>query len=215
MPRPIRLIRCAKLVDADARAVRKRYEDTVEAPLKKNSELLAKARFAIYGTCDLSRRHLHPAAQLRRGEGLAGAGPRGQAVHHHGRRVRAGHRPPALRAATELAGRQGQAAGGARRSTSSPPTTSSAATPARRWWTRTAPWWAWSSTATSTRWAATTASTRPRTARWRCTATPIIEALAKIYGADRLVSELRPKRTKLGRGGSRAFARARSQQAGR
>jgi hypothetical protein len=44
------LIKLARLVDADARAVRKRFEDTVEAPLKKNGELLAKARFAMEGT---------------------------------------------------------------------------------------------------------------------------------------------------------------------
>jgi hypothetical protein len=44
------LVRLAKLVDPDARAVRKRYEDTVEAPVKKNGELLAKARFAAEGT---------------------------------------------------------------------------------------------------------------------------------------------------------------------
>lgn len=40
----------AKLVDADARAIRKAYEDTVEAPVKTASELTAKARFAAYGT---------------------------------------------------------------------------------------------------------------------------------------------------------------------
>jgi hypothetical protein len=44
------LIKFAKLVDPEARAVRKRYEHQVEAPMKKNAELLAKARFAIYGT---------------------------------------------------------------------------------------------------------------------------------------------------------------------
>jgi hypothetical protein len=44
------LIRFARLVDPEARAVRKRYEDQVEAPMKKSAELLAKARFAIYGT---------------------------------------------------------------------------------------------------------------------------------------------------------------------
>jgi hypothetical protein len=43
-------IKLVKSIDADARAVRKRYEDTVEAPLKKNGELLAKARFAAQGT---------------------------------------------------------------------------------------------------------------------------------------------------------------------
>ena len=44
------MIKLAKLIDSDARALRKRYEDTVEAPLKKNGELLAKARFAAEGT---------------------------------------------------------------------------------------------------------------------------------------------------------------------
>ena len=37
-------------VDPEARAVRKRYEDEVESVLKKNSELVAKARFAVEGT---------------------------------------------------------------------------------------------------------------------------------------------------------------------
>jgi hypothetical protein len=44
------MIELAKLVDADARAIRKRYEEEVEAVVKKNSELIAKARFRIYGT---------------------------------------------------------------------------------------------------------------------------------------------------------------------
>ncbi len=44
------LILLAKLVDPDARAVRKRYEETVEAPVKQNGELLARARFAMEGT---------------------------------------------------------------------------------------------------------------------------------------------------------------------
>jgi hypothetical protein len=37
-------------VDADARAVRKRYEDSVESVLKRNGELLARAHLAAYGT---------------------------------------------------------------------------------------------------------------------------------------------------------------------
>ncbi len=44
------LIQFARKIDPDARAVRKRFEDDVEAPVKKNSELVAKARFAAYGT---------------------------------------------------------------------------------------------------------------------------------------------------------------------
>jgi hypothetical protein len=44
------MILFAKLVDGDARAVRKDFEDTVDAPLVKNSGLLAQARFKLYGT---------------------------------------------------------------------------------------------------------------------------------------------------------------------
>jgi hypothetical protein len=40
----------ARRIDGDARAIRRRYEDEVEAPIKRNAELLAKARFAIHGT---------------------------------------------------------------------------------------------------------------------------------------------------------------------
>jgi Peptidase S46 len=43
------MIKLARLVDPDARAVRKRYEDSVEGPVKKNSELIAKAHFAAEG----------------------------------------------------------------------------------------------------------------------------------------------------------------------
>ncbi|QSQ20405.1 S46 family peptidase [Pyxidicoccus parkwayensis] len=44
------MILLARKVDADARAVRKRYEDTVEAVLKRNGERIAKAHLAVYGT---------------------------------------------------------------------------------------------------------------------------------------------------------------------
>jgi glutathione S-transferase len=44
------LIRFVRDYDPDARAVRKAYEDRVEAPLKRNEELIAKAYFAVYGT---------------------------------------------------------------------------------------------------------------------------------------------------------------------
>jgi Peptidase S46 len=44
------MIEFARLVESDARAVRKTYEDEVEAVIKKNAELLAKARFQVYGT---------------------------------------------------------------------------------------------------------------------------------------------------------------------
>jgi hypothetical protein len=44
------MVLLARKVDAEARAVRKRYEDTVEAVLKRNGERLAQARLAVYGT---------------------------------------------------------------------------------------------------------------------------------------------------------------------
>jgi hypothetical protein len=44
------MIEFAKLIDADARAIRKRYEDEVEAPETLGSERIAKARFAAFGT---------------------------------------------------------------------------------------------------------------------------------------------------------------------
>jgi hypothetical protein len=44
------MIALAKLVDQDARAFRKRYEDEVEAPIDSASEKIAQARFATLGT---------------------------------------------------------------------------------------------------------------------------------------------------------------------
>jgi hypothetical protein len=44
------MIRLARLVDPDARALRKRYEDTIEAVIDKNAQRIARAQFAIYGT---------------------------------------------------------------------------------------------------------------------------------------------------------------------
>ncbi len=44
------MIAFAKLLDPDAREARRNYENKVESIIKQNSELLGKARFAIYGT---------------------------------------------------------------------------------------------------------------------------------------------------------------------
>jgi V8-like Glu-specific endopeptidase len=46
------LILLARQIDPDARAIRKKFDDEIEPVLKKNGELLAKARFEIYGTGD-------------------------------------------------------------------------------------------------------------------------------------------------------------------
>jgi hypothetical protein len=44
------MIQLAALVDPDARAIRKHYEENIEAVVRKNSELVAKAKFEVYGT---------------------------------------------------------------------------------------------------------------------------------------------------------------------
>ena len=44
------MILFAKLVDPESRAIRKDYEDNVQAVLSKNSALIAQARFKLYGT---------------------------------------------------------------------------------------------------------------------------------------------------------------------
>jgi hypothetical protein len=44
------MILLAKSIDADARAVRTTYEDEVEGVVKKNDELVARAKFDLYGT---------------------------------------------------------------------------------------------------------------------------------------------------------------------
>ena len=44
------MIRTARLIDPDARALRKRFEDEIESILKKNDELIARAHFEVYGT---------------------------------------------------------------------------------------------------------------------------------------------------------------------
>jgi hypothetical protein len=46
------MIELARAVDAEARAVRKRYEDQVEAPVDAAAEKIARARFAVYGTSE-------------------------------------------------------------------------------------------------------------------------------------------------------------------
>jgi hypothetical protein len=44
------MIAFARLVEPDARTIRKTFEDDIESVSKKNHELVAKAQFAIYGT---------------------------------------------------------------------------------------------------------------------------------------------------------------------
>src|SRR5262249_31018999 len=44
------MIELARSIDPEARALRKTFEDEVQAVAEKSHELIAKARFAIYGT---------------------------------------------------------------------------------------------------------------------------------------------------------------------
>jgi hypothetical protein len=44
------MIRLALDIDPESRALRKRYEDEVEAPLTRGEEMIADARFRIYGS---------------------------------------------------------------------------------------------------------------------------------------------------------------------
>lgn len=44
------MIELARRIDPESRQVRSRYEDLVEGPINRNSELIAKARFKVYGT---------------------------------------------------------------------------------------------------------------------------------------------------------------------
>ncbi|HYB64759.1 MAG TPA: S46 family peptidase, partial [Steroidobacteraceae bacterium] len=46
------MIELARAVDAEARALRKRYEDQVEAPVDAAAEKIARARFKVYGTSE-------------------------------------------------------------------------------------------------------------------------------------------------------------------
>ncbi len=39
----------ARKIDTDARQIRTRYEDSIESVIKKNNELIARAQFAVYG----------------------------------------------------------------------------------------------------------------------------------------------------------------------
>ena len=154
------MIQLARSIDADARALRKIYEDEVQAPVATAQEKIAKARFAALGT------NIYPDATftLRLSYGdVRGWDEKGQQVEPFTKLSRLYERATGkdpfrlpqrwLDARSKLDPN--------RRSTSSRPTTSSAATPAARWSTRRAAWSASRSTATSIRSRAATGTTRP------------------------------------------------------
>ena len=137
------MIQLARLVDPPAREppqdVRGAGRGAAAPGLRASSPT---ARFAIYGTQRLSRRHLHAAPGLRPGQGLHGAR---QADSRPGRpsaglyeRAAGTRQSRPVRPAQALDRAQGPARSRTRRSTSSRRPTSSAATRAARWSTATA-----------------------------------------------------------------------------
>ena len=75
------MIVLAKLVDAEARAVRKAFETQVDEPKRQAYAQIAKAKFAVDGDQHLPRRDVHAAAGVRHGQGLRGGRQEGAAVH--------------------------------------------------------------------------------------------------------------------------------------
>ena len=77
--------RAGALVDPDARAVRKTYEDDRSSRWCKQERRSwsPRRRFAALRHQHLPGRDLHPAPVLRRGEGLRGGRQAGEAVHHY------------------------------------------------------------------------------------------------------------------------------------
>ena len=102
---PTRLIVLMRELDPAARELRKQWDDQVESVLRENGTLIAKARFAVEGTRSLSRRHLHLAPELRRGQGIS-AERADDSLHHHSRRsLRARRRAWQSRALTSCRNR--------------------------------------------------------------------------------------------------------------
>ena len=163
------MILLAKSVDADARAIRKHYEDEVEGPQTAGAERIARARFADLRHPCLSGCHLHAAAQLRHGAGLDGERPHGRAVHEAGDGIHALDRAPSRSACRTPGPSRAPSSTWRRPSISRATTISSAAIPAARPSTPRARSSACCSTATSTRSRVPTGSTPRRTARWRST----------------------------------------------
>ena len=85
------MIELARSVDAEARAVRKAYEDGVEAPHALRHRAHRPRALRRAGHQRVSRRHVHAAPQLRHGAGLERERQAGRAVHAAVARLRARH----------------------------------------------------------------------------------------------------------------------------
>ena len=92
-------------VDDASRAIRKQYEDEVQAPLRVNDEKVAQADFALHGLSTYPGRHVHAARELCVGARLSGERAHDRAVHDDRRRVPPCHGQRSVRAAEELARR--------------------------------------------------------------------------------------------------------------
>ena len=127
------MIEFARLVDPDARAVRKAYEDDVEAVVRRNARADRQGALRDLRARASIRTRPSRYAFLRRGAGWTEGGEPVPPVHHL--RAAPSSAPPGampFALPTSWIEAQSQARPGDARSTSSPPTTSSAATPARR-----------------------------------------------------------------------------------
>ena len=103
------MIELARPVDPEARAVRKRYEDEVEAVLNEERRAARQGALRRLRHQRLPRRHLHPAPLLRRGEGLGGGRQKVAPLTTIGGAFERATGEDPVRAAADLAGRARQA----------------------------------------------------------------------------------------------------------
>ena len=84
------MIVLAQAIDAEARKLRKRYENEVEEPERQAYAEIAEVRFDAFGKTRRPGRDVHAAAGVRHREGLRGRRREAAVPHHVRRGVRAG-----------------------------------------------------------------------------------------------------------------------------
>ena len=90
------MIELARSIDGDARALRRQFEDEVEAPIIAASATIADERFKALGTAGIPGRDLHPAPQLRYRDRVGAGRSAGRALHLPRPRLRARKRRVAV-----------------------------------------------------------------------------------------------------------------------